>query len=142
LLCTEFLRITVVGVLLNNAPLMSVRLDIEPRKFPNRIAPRSQEPIRVAALATDSFDVTRVATATVRFGPAGAKPTKARLKDVDGDGRLDVVFTFRTNRSGIACGDTTASLTGAMRDDARFKGTDSIVTIHCRSDSSPSDDSR
>ncbi|MGH9140711.1 MAG: FG-GAP repeat domain-containing protein [Vicinamibacterales bacterium] len=121
-----------VSVLLNNAPVAVVGIDIEPGRFPNRVAPFSHQSLRVAVLTTDTFDVKRVELGTVRFGPAGAMPNKARLKDIDGDGRLDAVFSFRANRTGIACADTTASLTGATKEGAGFKGTDSIVTIGCR----------
>jgi uncharacterized protein YfcZ (UPF0381/DUF406 family) len=119
-----------VGVLLNNTPFIRVRIDIEPGEFPNRIKPGGHEPLRVALLATATFDATMVDRRTVRFGPAGAAPIKARLRDVDGDGRLDAVFTFRTDETRIACSETSASLTGATTDGERFSGTDSI-TVRC-----------
>ncbi len=52
--------------------------------------------------------------------------------DIDGDGRLDLLLHFWTRESGIACGDTSASLTGSTYTGQTFRGSDSIVTVGCR----------
>jgi hypothetical protein len=42
-----------VGVLLNNATILAVRIDIEPGKRPNRVQPRSHRPLGVAVLGRE-----------------------------------------------------------------------------------------
>jgi hypothetical protein len=87
----------------------------------------------VALLATETFDVTAVDLTTVRFGPAGARPDRARAEDIDGDGRLELVLSFRGNETGLACGDASATLDGATNHGQRFEGIDSIVVLGCKS---------
>ena len=121
-----------VGVLLNgSAGPIPTRIDIKPGAFPNRVNPHSHALLRVALLATDTFDLTVVDPRTVRFGPAGARPFAVRERDVNGDGRLDAVYYFKTNLTGIACGDTSASLV-VIAEGQTFAGTDSIQTKECR----------
>jgi hypothetical protein len=122
-----------VAVLLNSslgpAP---ARIDIEPGQFPNRVNPHSHALLRVALLATDTVDPTLVDPTTVRFGPARARPVGVREKDVDGDGRSDAVYDFKTNQTGIACGDTSAGLVGVIEEGQIFAGTDSVQTLGCQ----------
>jgi FG-GAP-like repeat len=121
-----------VAVLLNSSVGPTpARIDIRPGQFPNRVNPHSHALIRVALLATDTFDLTMLDPHTVRFGPAGAHPVGVRQNDVDGDGRLDVIYYFKTNKTGIACGDTTASLVGVIDEGQTFAGTDSVQTEGC-----------
>jgi len=54
------------------------------------------------------------------------------VKDVDGDGDADVVYHFPTQDSGIACGDTAATLTGETFGGQPITGSDSIVTRGCK----------
>jgi uncharacterized repeat protein (TIGR01451 family) len=51
-----------------------------------------------------------------------------RLQDVNRDGRLDLVAYFRTDRTGIALGDTEACLRGTFHDGRSFGGCDAILT--------------
>ena len=70
---------------------------------------------------------------TVQFGPAGASPQHelGHLEDVDNDGDLDLVLHFRSQATGIQCGDTEASLIGETFDGQPIQGADSIVTVGC-----------
>jgi len=86
----------------------------------------------VVAILTDVlFDVTQVDPATVHFGPADAVPMNDRIIDVDNDGDLDQVFYFLTVETGIACGDTEATLTGQTYEGVMVSRTDSIITMGC-----------
>ena len=70
----------------------------------------------------------------MEFGPGKAidKHGVGHIEDVDGDGDGDVVYHFPTQDSGIQCGDTTATLTGATFGGQPVTGSDSIVTRGCK----------
>jgi hypothetical protein len=84
----------------------------------------------VAVLATNTFDPTAVDANTIAFGPNGARPLQATRADVNGDGNIDVVFSFSTGTTGIECGHTSAWLTGEALD-RTIVGSDSVVTVGC-----------
>jgi len=131
-----------VGLLVQNIQgtadvVTSVDIDIRPGSFPNNINPNSNALIPVAILTTDAFNVTTVDTNTVRFGATGTEATSLRfsLEDVNRDGRPDLLLQFRTKDTGIACGDTSASLTGQTLPTfggQEIEGTDAITTVGCR----------
>jgi hypothetical protein len=50
---------------------------------------------------------------------------------VDGDGDDDLIVKFLTQQTGIACGDTQASLFGRTFDFESISGTDAINTFNC-----------
>jgi hypothetical protein len=51
--------------------------------------------------------------------------------DTNGDGQLDLVLHFRTEQTGIQCGDTSANLTGETAAGGKIAGTDAIRTVGC-----------
>ena len=110
----------------------TVDIDIKPGSFPNSINPRNQGVIPVAILSTPSFDATTVDASSVRFGPAGAAPVHSALADVDGDGDVDMILHFRTQNTGIVCGDTSATLTGHTTGGQLITGSDSVKTAGCK----------
>ena len=78
---------------------------------------------------TDPIDPT-----TLRFGPDGASIRHAigHASDVDDDGDLDMVLHFPTQDTGIACGDTEATLTGSTVGGQDIEGTDSVKNSGCK----------
>lgn len=112
--------------------IIPVSIDIEPGSFPNAINPSSQGVIPVAILTTSSFDASTVDPKTVEFGPNNAPAVKSSMQDVNGDGLLDMVLQFNTQRTGIACGQTSATLTGQTLAGIPIEGSDSIKTVPCK----------
>jgi hypothetical protein len=67
--------------------------------------------------------------------PSGFAFTPAkryRFIDTNADGDDDLLLFFNSRRTGIACGDTSASLSGETRDGRQIEGSDAIVTRKCR----------
>jgi hypothetical protein len=123
------------SVLLNQRPgITTVQIDIRPRSIANRINPFSSRKVPVAILSTAAVDATTVDPLSVRFGPRGATAVHGRghLRDVDGDGDLDLILHFNIQDTGIRCGDTSAALTGRTMDGRAIQGSDAIVTVGCK----------
>lgn len=112
---------------------VSVEIDIKPRRQPNRVNPRSRGLLRVAILGSMDFDALQTDAATLEFGPdAAAALHHIRVRDVNKDDFPDIVVRFKIRDTGIACGDTEATLTGETFAGESFGGTDSLITIGCR----------
>lgn len=114
--------------------MLTVLVDIKPGSDPSSINPRSRGVIPVAILTTDTFDATTVDPTTVRFGStrAAAAPAQSALEDVDGDADTDLILHFKTQDTGIACGDTSATLTGETFGGQAIEGSDAIMTVGCK----------
>ena len=111
---------------------ISVDIDIKPGSFPNSINPKSNGVIPVAILTTSSFDASTVDASTVKFGPNNAPAVRSSMQDVDGDGDLDMILFFNTQQTGIACGQTSATLKGQTAAGIPIEGSDSIKTVPCK----------
>jgi hypothetical protein len=115
-------------------PSELLQIDIKPGSFPNTINPKSQGMIPVAILTTETFDATAIDPRSVHFGPKGATEAhgKGHIEDVNHDGEPDLVLHFRTQETGIQCGDTSASLTGETFNEEPIQGADMITTVGCK----------
>ena len=115
--------------------MLEIEIDIKPGSDSNPNNPRSKGKIPVAILMTDDFNPWDVDPSTIAFGPDGASVAHSRVHavDVDRDGDIDMVVHFKTRETGIACGDTEATLTGQTFDGTAFEGTDSVQTVGCHS---------
>lgn len=122
----------------SNVPVsLAVTIDIKPGSDPNAINLKSRGVIPVAILTTDTFDATTVDHLSAEFGPAGATEAHGRghVEDVDGDMDWDLVLHFKTQVTGIACGEDEASLTGQATIDGMpitITGMDAIKTVGCK----------
>jgi len=106
-------------------------IDIKPGEASNSINPRSQGVVPVAILSTQTFNASSIDPNTVRFGATGreASPLRFSLEDVNGDGTVDMVLHFKTQQTAIACGQTSATLTGITFDGLNIQGSDRIATV-------------
>jgi len=112
---------------------IDVDIDIKPGSDPNSINTRSMGVVPVAILGSDTFDVTDVDVTTLMFG--GASPVHdlsdsdtydEHIQDVNDDGFDDLVSHYKQKETGVACGDTEATLTGELLDGTPIEGTDSV----------------
>jgi hypothetical protein len=109
-----------------------VTIDIKPDSDPNSVNPRSNGVIPVAILGSIDFDATQVDFTTVTFGPTGASPAHdGHVENVNDDDFMDMMFHFKTQETGIVCGDTEATLMGETSDD-QITGTDTVNTVGCK----------
>ena len=116
------------------AEALSVSLDVIPGDSSNTI--RLNRNIEVAVLSTASFDARNINVTTLRFGAAGTENSLVRnssgqpsysYRDVDGDGRLDLVVLIDAGDTGLVAGDTLARLTGSLNDGQTFTGVSSVT---------------
>jgi hypothetical protein len=121
--------------------LEPITIDIKPGSDLNSINLKSKGKIPVAILTTNTgdgdpldFDAVQVDPLSVEFGPNAATEAHGRghVKDVDSDGDMDLVLHFQTRQSGIACGDTEASLTGVTFSGDTIQGTNLVNTVGCK----------
>lgn len=109
-----------------------VTIDIKPGSDQNSMNPKNKGVIPVAVLGSSDFDATQVDSSTVRFGPNAASPNHGgHIEDANGDGVLDKVFHFKTQDTGIECGDTEATLTGTTFEGQAIMGSDFLDTKGC-----------
>ncbi len=118
---------------------LPVDIDIKPGSDPNSINTRSKGVVPVAILGSATLDVTTVDVTTLMFGNASpahdlsdSDTYNEHIQDVNGDGFLDLVSHYKQKDIGIACGDTEATLTGALLDGTSLAGSDSVRTVPCK----------
>jgi hypothetical protein len=110
-------------------PAIPVKIKIRPF-LPNLVIPGGPGYIPVAILTTPTFNAATVDPSTVRFGSANAASVIKPIKvDIDLDRDKDLLFVFKTNQTGIACGETTATLTGMTLSGQQIIGSDKIITF-------------
>jgi predicted ribosomally synthesized peptide with SipW-like signal peptide len=93
------------------------------------INPGSNGVIKVFILTDLDFDATYIDPGTVLFGRGKAAPVRFEITDVNNDLRRDMVFTFRTEDTGICSGDTEVELTGSTVDNKEFIGVGTVRTV-------------
>jgi len=113
---------------------MQVAIDIKPGAFPNTINLGSNGVVPVAILSTQTFDARQVDPASVQLAGAQVKVKGngtpiTELKDVNGDGRMDLVVQVTTNAMELTSGDVSAYLTGRLFNGMPVIGVDSIRVV-------------
>lgn len=112
--------------------LEGVRLLIKPGSDPAAVNPQHDGIIPAAVLGRTGFDVRTLDIQTARFGPNAAPQSFiASYQDVDGDGKMDLLFRFDTMAAGIRCGDTAVVMTVKTIDGDPLSGSGRIKTVGC-----------
>ncbi len=118
-----------------------VTIDIKPGSYPNTIKLSSSGLVPVAVLTTDTFDASlfmpemahlKDASAGMAAGCTGAMAVRWDREDVNGDGRMDLVFFFRAQDLTLTTSSTAASLMahGSYNSTVEhIMGTDSVRVI-------------
>jgi Thrombospondin type 3 repeat len=96
-------------------PVSRVDIDIKPGDFPNTwTCSNLNGALPVGLLSSASFDATTIDVNTVRFGKTGTEAKEIHRDkngnaqrhtpaDLNGDGRLDMIFHFRFGDTGFGC---------------------------------------
>jgi hypothetical protein len=115
---------------LAETPPKRVSIDIKPKGAANRLNLVRRVAIPVAILSTGDFDATTVDPLSVKFGRAGAgeRHSWGHIRDVNEDGRKDLVLHFLNQETGIQPGATEACLTGTTLAGVSIIGCDRIKT--------------
>ncbi len=113
-----------------------IAIDVLPGNAGNEIRLRTAKTIEVAILSSAQFDARTVDVTSLRFGRTGTEDSIARnrktgavqfsLRDVNGDGRLDLVASYDVKKAGFQVGDTRAILTGRLANGLAFTAEDAI----------------
>lgn len=114
----------------------AVPIDIMPNDAGNNINLRAGPGagFNIAILsAGEFFDApSLIDPLTLKFGPRQANIWGTpSIRDVDRDGDDDLVVKFLIQQTGIACGDTSATLSGRTFEFQSISGSDSINTFNC-----------
>lgn len=122
----------------DTSPLMTVDIDVDPKKTTNIIRMDGLRMLQVAIFSSESFDATEIVTDSIRLGRGGAtvwegttSGAKVQVKDLDKDGYEDLLAGFSPNVLGLICGDTQITLTAETIDGTMITGTDSISITKC-----------
>ena len=128
------LRIEITGTA---SPLLEpITIDIKPGSDPNSINPKSKDKIPVAILSTAEFNAPEMVDwDTLTFGFEGTEDSLAfcnGAEDINGDGRMDLVCHFFTQKTGFQCFDTVGILRGKTMLGDPIEGSDSVSIVPCK----------
>ena len=109
-------------------------IDIKPGSDPNSINLGSHGDFPVAIFSNDEFDASTVDPVSITLAGAavrlkGKGTAMASLKDVNGDGLLDLVVHVSTEALELTEGDEEAELWGTTFDGTPIQGTDAVRIV-------------
>jgi hypothetical protein len=110
-------------------PPANVSISIRPGCSQSRkpIAPNEIGTVTVALLGSDNLDVIQVEPSSLNFH--GAQPKRTSIRDVNGDGKRDLVAEFETRGLHLHPDAKTATLTGWLKNSRAFSASAEIVVV-------------
>ena len=122
------------------ADVLSVEIDIKPGRFPNSINLGSNGSVPVAIFSSPTFDATSIDPVTVSLAGAavnlrGNGTPQVSLRDVNGDGLMDLIVHVDTQALVLNENDTEALLSASADADADgvtdtiIRGVDTIRVV-------------
>ncbi len=127
-------------------PITQLTIDVSPGQSDNLYScQNNSQTVSVAILADQEIDVATLVRNTARFGPAEALPLNSQngspgqLRDLNRDGRPDLLLEFSSADTGIRCGDTSVNLSIQLPNGATLWGNDQIRTVGESTNSSDSE---
>jgi hypothetical protein len=106
-------------------PPRPVRIEITPGRPDKMIAPGRAGEFAVALLGSADFDVREIELSSLRFH--GAVPLRAELRDINGDGQLDLAVFFDQANVKLPPQAHKAHITGWLKNSQVFVGEDRIT---------------
>lgn len=107
-----------------------VKVDVKPNNENNILNFKSKGVIPVAILSTATFDAANVNPFSIRFNNNEIDVfNRSNIEDVDGDGRLDMIFHFDTQKSGITPEEKQVCLAGKLKNGESIEGCDKIQVL-------------
>ncbi len=111
-----------------------IHIDIKPgSKVVTPINPKAKGQIPVALLSSNNFDPKAIDTASLTFGSTGNENSLVKClpdaKDLNKDGRADLVCLFENQQAGFVPGDLEGTLRGKLNGGASFEGTSVLKTV-------------
>jgi hypothetical protein len=105
-------------------PIRPVDIDITPGSSEKIISPGSAGEFSVALLGSDDLNVTEVDQSSLRFH--GTTPVRVEMRDINGDGKLDLVVFFDQGSVRLHPLAKKARLTGWLKSSQAFIGEDQV----------------
>lgn len=105
-------------------------IDITPGRKSNPV-PIGRGTVTVALLGTATLRVDKAQASRFRFGPRGAAPQRAQVRDVNKDRRPDLVLSFAARATGLTCRSKSATLTGRAYGGGSVEGRARVAPVGC-----------
>lgn len=113
----------------------SVPIDIQPGNSSNTVLVSRGGIVTVAILSVPGFDAASVDPASVCFGPplgigdCSARQAHGFLKDIDHDGDVDMLLSFRSAQTGLTQTSSQGCISGMTFGGFQFHGCDTVRVI-------------
>ena len=123
------------SVQISISDVLLVSIDIKPGSYPNSINLKKGKTVGVGILSTEDFDATTVDPATVTLAGASVMPKRKSdsltfsFKDLNRDGRLDLMLHFEIKDLGLSVGDEIAVLEGQTFGGTPIMGSDTVKIV-------------